>query len=69
MESLLASIAAWYYAYTEERARALCFLQDHVIVPKPRVKTYPTVEFQSLGSSTQFESMRPTNSGFDPILY
>ena len=63
MDSLLASTAPRYSASAEEREMTLCFLQDQVIGPEPRVNTYPTVEFQSSGSPTQSESVKPINKG------
>ena len=63
MDSLLASTAPQYSTSAEEREMALCFLQYQVIGLAPRVNTYPVVDFQSLGSPTQSESVKPINNG------
>ena len=68
MVSLLASNAPQYSAFAEEREMALCFLQDQVIGHEPRVNTYPTVDFRSLGSPTQSESVKPKKNGDAPAL-
>ena len=68
MASLLASTAPRYYAFAEEREMALCFLQDHVIGPEPRVNTYPRVDFRSSGSPAKSKSMKPIKNGEAHVL-
>ena len=63
MASLLDSTGPQYSACAEEREMALCFLQDQVIGPEPRVNTYPTVDFRSSGSPAQSKSVKPINNG------
>ena len=63
MASLLASTAPRYSASAGKREMALCFLQDQVIGPEPRVNTYPAVDFRSSGSPAQLESVKTINNG------
>ena len=65
----MASTAPRYSAFAEEREMALCFLQDQVIGPEPRVNTYRTVDFLSSRSPAQSESMKPINKGDATALY
>ena len=57
-----AFIAPLYLASTEECAMAAYFLLDQKMGPPPNINTYPEVDFRSVESPAQSESVYPTNS-------
>jgi hypothetical protein len=57
--SLLAAVAAMYFASAVLWAMVPCFLLDQAIIAKPKLKQYPEVLFQSTVLPIQSESAYP----------
>ena len=51
-----------YSTSAEDSAMEACFLLDQQIGPPPNMNTYPEVDFQSIESHAQSESVDPTSS-------
>ena len=57
-----AFIAPLYSAPAKESAMKTHFLMDQKMGPPPNINTYPKVDFQSMVSPAQSESVKLTNS-------
>ena len=51
-----------YSASAEDNAMVAYFFLDQKMGPPPNMKTYPKLDFQSIESLTQLESVYPTSS-------
>ena len=75
LDKMPCSQTAWMQAFTaplysasaEESALATYFLLDQQMGPPPNMTTYPEVEFRSIESPTQSESVYPTSSSSESV--
>ena len=74
-EKIPCNQTAWMQAFTaplystsaKESAMESCFLLDQKIEPPPNIDTYPEVEFLSILSLAQSESVKLTKSSSESV--